>query len=115
MPNNPRKQSLNHLHYLQPKLIYIENSLKQQNNIEQAFYQALAVEKHLNKIIYTFLAELLRKHLALTLNRLLHQFSHCPQTLQTLTHIQSCFPHYKLEQLPKIFYQLKKIEQNSGL
>lgn len=112
MEKKLRHETIKRLHYLHPKLFYIENELKYEDDLEMAFYQTLGVQSQVNTIIDTYFDELMRKQLAVKINHFLQQYAHHPETHETLCSIKSGFPHYKLEHIPKVLYQLKLIEFN---
>lgn len=98
------------LHYLCGQLKGIDKMLAQNRNENDILIQLLAVESGLQKVIYQHFDELLRKSLALRINKLYEQKNLSKENLKTLDAIRKNFPYYKLRQLPKIIYQLSLIE-----
>ena len=88
--------------------------LSQNRDAGDILIQLLAVESGVNKLIYQHFEEALRKDLAIRINTLLEEKPLTAKSFERLLIIRQEFPFYKLKQLPKIIFEVSKIEQNQG-
>jgi hypothetical protein len=76
---------------------------------EDILIALFAIEGSVHSLIYQHFDPIIRKHLAGLLNELTEDGDASPELIAFIGKIRENFPRYTLRDLPKVYYDLKKL------
>ncbi len=110
-PYDEIKELKKHLHYLKGQIEGVEKMIEQEENLNDVYVQFKAIEGTLNKAFYVLLEDILRKHLALKIVKIVDS---CPGNCEDAVKIEFVkkeFPNLEIKKVASIITEMDTIEE----
>jgi CsoR family transcriptional regulator, copper-sensing transcriptional repressor len=110
-PYDEIKELKKHLHFLKGQIEGVEKMIEHEENLNDVYVQFKAIEGTLNKAFYVLLEDILRKHLALKIVKVVDA---CPGNCEDAVKIEFAkkeFPNMEIKKVGAIISEMDEIKR----